>query len=88
MDIIENYLLSISRLLVEDINLSLQFFEPIYLKKGDLFIQENEVCQYIGFIAQGAVKAYNTDKDDKENITCFKFENEFATYSPEQVHVS
>ncbi|MFD0699454.1 Crp/Fnr family transcriptional regulator [Myroides pelagicus] len=75
----EKYLLSISGLLVEDVNLSLQVFEPLYLKKGDLFIQENKVCQYIGFIAQGAVKAYSTDKDDKENITCFKFENEFAT---------
>ncbi|WP_350328121.1 Crp/Fnr family transcriptional regulator [Myroides marinus] len=79
MDKMEKYLLSISRLLVEDVNLSLQVFEPIYLKKGDLFIQENQVCQYIGFIAQGAVKAYSTDEDDKENITCFKFENEFAT---------
>lgn len=86
MDKMEKYLLSISRLLVEDINLSLQFFEPIYLKKGDLFIQENQVCQYIGFIAQGAVKAYSTDEDDKENITCFKFENEFATSFSEFVY--
>lgn len=60
MDKMEKYLFSISGLIVKDINLSLQFFEPIYLKKGDLFIQENEVCHYIGFIAQGVVRAYSS----------------------------
>ncbi|WP_317616687.1 Crp/Fnr family transcriptional regulator [Elizabethkingia anophelis] len=30
-------------------------------------------------MASGAVKAYAIDKEGKENVTCFKFENEFIT---------
>ncbi|WP_312554585.1 Crp/Fnr family transcriptional regulator [Empedobacter brevis] len=78
-NIFENFLFSISGLQVEQINISSQFFETVYLKKGDFFIRDNEACRYIGFIGQGAVKAYNTNKDNKENITCFKFENEFVS---------
>ncbi|WP_233266118.1 cyclic nucleotide-binding domain-containing protein [Myroides fluvii] len=76
MDIFENYLFSIGGLQVEEIKITSQFFEAVSLKKGDFFIQENEICRYIGCIAHGAVKAYGSDKEGKENITCFKFENE------------
>ncbi|WP_160137439.1 Crp/Fnr family transcriptional regulator [Chryseobacterium sp. c4a] len=78
-DVLENYLLSNGKLLAEEIKFSLQFFKSIRLKKGDFFIREDEVCSYIGFVANGAVKAYAIDKEGKENITCFKFENEFVT---------
>ncbi|QIY90797.1 Crp/Fnr family transcriptional regulator [Chryseobacterium gallinarum] len=78
-DVFENYLSSTGGLTAEEINFSAQFFKPVRLKKGDFFIHENEICRYIGFIANGAVKAYNTDEEGKENITCFKFENEFVT---------
>lgn len=78
-DIFENYLSSTEGLSAEEINFSAQFFKPIHLKKGDFFIQEDEPCRYIGFIAGGAVKAYAIDKEGNENITCFKFENEFVT---------
>lgn len=78
-DVFENYLSSTGELSAGEINFSAQFFKPVRLKKGDFFIHENEICRYIGFIANGAVKAYNTDEEGKENITCFKFENEFVT---------
>ncbi|MCS4305624.1 Crp/Fnr family transcriptional regulator [Chryseobacterium sp. BIGb0232] len=78
-DVFENYLSSTGSLLAEEISFSAKFFKPIHLKKGDFFIHEDETCRHIGFIASGAVKAYATDKDGKENITCFKFENEFVT---------
>lgn len=79
VDIFESYLVSIGGLKGDEINLSSHFFEPVLLKKGDFFIRENEVCRYIGFVAIGAVKAYGNDKEERENITCFKFENEFVT---------
>lgn len=82
-DVFENYLYSTAELSAEEINFSAQFFKPIRLKKGDFFIREDEPCRYIGFISSGAVKAYITDKEGKENITCFKFENEFITSFPE-----
>lgn len=77
-DIFENYLSSTGGLSTEEINFSTQFFNPIHLKKGDFFVRENEPCCHIGFIACGAVKAYAIDKEGRENVTCFKFENEFA----------
>ncbi|MCQ9635784.1 Crp/Fnr family transcriptional regulator [Chryseobacterium sp. WG23] len=78
-DIFENYLSSTGGLSAGEINFSAQFFKPVRLKKGDFFIREDESCRHIGFIASGAVKAYAVDKEGKENITCFKFENEFVT---------
>lgn len=78
-DLFENYLFSLGRMSTEEINFSMQFFQPVSIKKGDFFILEDEICRYIGFIASGAVKAYAIDTEGKENITCFKFENEFAT---------
>lgn len=78
-DVLKNYLLSNGKLLVEEINFSVQYFKPVRLKKGDFFIREDETCRYIGFVAGGAVKAYAIDNEGKENITCFKFENEFIT---------
>ncbi|MDQ0065764.1 Crp/Fnr family transcriptional regulator [Chryseobacterium lathyri] len=83
--VFENYLSSTGGLSADEINFSAQFFKPIRLKKGDFFIREDESCRYIGFIASGAVKAYGVDKEGKENITCFKFENEFVTSFPEFV---
>lgn len=78
-DILENYLSSTGGLSAEEISFSAQFFKPVRLKKGDFFVREGESCRHIGFIANGGVKAYATDKEGKENITCFKFENEFVT---------
>ncbi|MGN7757906.1 Crp/Fnr family transcriptional regulator [Chryseobacterium sp. 22532] len=78
-DVFENYLSSTGGLSAEEINFSAQFFKPVRLKKGDFFIREDESCRHIGFIASGAVKAYAIDKEGNENITCFKFENEFVT---------
>ncbi|MEN5231444.1 Crp/Fnr family transcriptional regulator [Sphingobacterium faecium] len=83
--VFESYLSSTGGLSDEEINFSMQFFKLIRLKKGDFFIRENESCRHIGFIASGAVKAYAVDKEGKENITCFKFENEFVTSFPDFV---
>lgn len=84
-NLFENYLSSTKGLSAGEINFSEQFFKPIRLKKGDFFVREDELCRYIGFIAGGAVKAYAIDEEGKENITCFKFENEFITSFPEFV---
>lgn len=82
-EVFENYLSTIGGLSAEEITFAAKFFKPINLKKGDFFIVEDEPCRHIGFVASGSVKAYATDKEGRENITCFKFENEFATSFPE-----
>lgn len=78
-DVFKNYLSSTGELSSGEINFSAQFFKPVRLKKGDFFIREGEICRHVGFITSGAVKAYAVDKEGEENITCFKFENEFVT---------
>lgn len=84
-NVFENYLSSTGELTTEEINFSSQFFKPVQLKKGEFFIREDELCDHIGFIAGGGVKAYAIDEEGKENVTCFKFENEFVTSFPEFV---
>jgi len=84
-NVFENYLSSTGGLTTEEINFSSQFFKPVQLKKGEFFICEDELCDHIGFIADGGVKAYAIDEEGKENVTCFKFENEFVTSFPEFV---
>ncbi|WP_343607572.1 Crp/Fnr family transcriptional regulator [Chryseobacterium oranimense] len=84
-NVFENYLSSTGGLTTEEINFSSQFFKPVQLKKGEFFICEDELCDHIGFIAGGGVKAYAIDEEGKENVTCFKFENEFVTSFPEFV---
>ncbi|MFC7345884.1 Crp/Fnr family transcriptional regulator [Chryseobacterium zhengzhouense] len=84
-DVFKNYLFSTGELSAEEINFSAQFFKPIRLKKGDFFIREGEICRHVGFITSGAVKAYAVNKEGEENITCFKFENEFVTLFQEFV---
>lgn len=79
ISVFKNYISSQVFLTDEEFNSSAQFFNLVHLKKGEYFIQEDEICRYIGFIVDGAVKAYAIDKEGKENITCFKFENEFVT---------
>ncbi|AZA76223.1 Crp/Fnr family transcriptional regulator [Chryseobacterium sp. G0186] len=79
IDVFENYLYSTKELSAEEISFSLKFFKPMRLKKGEFFISQGETCRYIGFIVNGAVKAYATDAEGKENVTCLKFENEFVT---------
>ncbi|WP_126653842.1 Crp/Fnr family transcriptional regulator [Chryseobacterium aureum] len=78
-DVFENYLSSAVGLSPEEITFSAQFFTRFHMQKGDFFVREDEVCHHIGFIVNGAVKAYGTDEEGRENITCFKFENEFVT---------
>ncbi|WP_228412817.1 hypothetical protein [Chryseobacterium sp. G0162] len=77
-DIFENYLYSTEELSSEEINLSLKFFQPIHLKKGEFFISKGETCRYIGFIVIGAVKAYAVDTGGKENVTCFKLKRNLS----------
>ncbi|WP_205943216.1 Crp/Fnr family transcriptional regulator [Pedobacter frigoris] len=63
----------------DEINYSIGFFEHKKIKNGDFFIRENRVCNQVGFIINGGTKAFSTNFDGIENVTCFKFENQFIT---------
>lgn len=76
---LQKYLRGLNILSEDEINCSLSFFSEWILKKGDFFITENKVCDKVAFIVKGGTKAFSTNDKAEENITCFKFENEFIT---------
>ncbi|MCD0468622.1 Crp/Fnr family transcriptional regulator [Flavobacterium sp. JAS] len=52
------------------------------LKKGELLLKENEVCNEIVFIKKGILRSYFFNHQGDEITNCFTFENEFmASFS-------
>lgn len=47
------------------------------LKKGELLLQENQVCNDIYFIKKGILRSYFFNHQGDEITNCFAFENEF-----------
>ncbi|TKC08586.1 Crp/Fnr family transcriptional regulator [Pedobacter frigoris] len=76
---LKSYLSKMNFLSEDEINYSIGFFEHKKIKNGDFFIRENRVCNQVGFIINGGTKAFSTNFDGIENVTCFKFENQFIT---------
>lgn len=73
------YLSKFDTLLFSEIDTIAARFEFLKIKKDSFFIEENKVCEKMGFILSGGVKAFSTDAQGHENITCFKFEESFIT---------
>ncbi|QSB28712.1 Crp/Fnr family transcriptional regulator [Flavobacterium sp. CLA17] len=52
------------------------------LKKGELLLKENQVCNEIFFIKKGILRSYFFNHQGDEITNCFAFENEFmASFS-------
>jgi CRP-like cAMP-binding protein len=52
------------------------------LKKGELLLKENQVCNEIVFIKSGILRSYFFNHQGDEITNCFAFENEFmASFS-------
>lgn len=52
------------------------------LKKGELLLQENQVCNEIFFIKKGILRSYFFNHQVDEITNCFAFENDFmASFS-------
>ncbi|MNJ85213.1 Transcriptional activator protein Anr [compost metagenome] len=76
---LHEYLFKLNLLNANEIEHSLSLFEEFKLKKDHYFIVEQEICDKVAFIASGGLRAFSTNPDGNENITCFKFENQFVT---------
>lgn len=48
------------------------------IKKNEVLLRENETCNYIYFIKEGAIKEYSLDKNGNEFIVHFYFEGNMA----------
>lgn len=53
-------------------------FKPLALKAGDFFVEEGQVCRYVGFIEKGLVRYYVAD-DGNHKTLYFNKEDEFVS---------
>ncbi|MBV8253555.1 MAG: Crp/Fnr family transcriptional regulator [Chitinophaga sp.] len=61
-----------------DIELIKQVFVPRKLRKRQYFLQEGEVCKYMGFIVKGALRQYSVDEKGNEHIVRLQIEDWWA----------
>ncbi|MEZ5070772.1 MAG: Crp/Fnr family transcriptional regulator [Bacteroidales bacterium] len=72
------YLPALAELGDELLEVFLSRFRPVAYRKGDYFVREGQTSRYIAFILRGCLMCvYN--KDGKELIDEFSFENEFIS---------
>jgi CRP-like cAMP-binding protein len=58
-----------------DKELLMVHFKPKKLRKRQYFLQEGDVCKYIGFIVKGSAKTYTVDEKGHEHILKLSIEN-------------
>lgn len=56
-----------------------EHFKPRKLRKRQYFLQEGDVCKYIGFIVKGSAKTFTVDKKGNEQILKLSVENWWLT---------
>jgi CRP-like cAMP-binding protein len=60
---------------VDDKHLLMAHFNPKKLRKRQYFLQEGDVCKYIGFIVKGSARTFTVDEKGHENILKLSLEN-------------
>ena len=63
------------KLTEEERNLLLVTLKPTRLRKGQFFLQEGQVCKYMGFIVRGATRLFADDKKGHQHILKFGVED-------------
>lgn len=54
-------------------------FQPKKLRKKQYFLEEGNVCKYVGFIVKGAMRQYSVDDKGVEHIVQLYIENYWAS---------
>jgi len=54
-------------------------FKPKKLRKKQYFLEEGNVCKYVGFIVKGAMRQYSVDDKGGEHIVQLYIENYWAS---------
>lgn len=63
----------------DDKQLLTAHFKPRKLRKRQYFLQEGDVCKYIGFIVKGSARTFTVDKKGNEHILKLSMENWWLT---------
>jgi CRP-like cAMP-binding protein len=59
----------------DDKHLLVAHFKPRKLRKRQYFLQEGDVCKYIGFIVKGSARTFTVDEKGHEHILKLALEN-------------
>jgi CRP-like cAMP-binding protein len=59
----------------DDKHLLMAHFKPKKLRKRQYFLQDGDVCKYIGFIVKGSARTFTVDEKGRENILKLSLEN-------------
>jgi len=63
----------------EDKDLLTIHFKPRKLRKRQYFLQQGDVCKYIGFIVKGSARTFTVDENGHEHILKLAVENWWLT---------
>lgn len=76
-----NYIQKISGILLseDDKHLLTTHFKTRKLRKRQYFLQEGDVCKYIGFIVKGSARTFTVDEKGHEHILKLSVENWWLT---------
>jgi CRP-like cAMP-binding protein len=77
LDYIRQY--ATSPLTSDDVALIITTFQPKKLRKKQYFLEEGNVCKYVGFIVKGAMRQYSVDDKGVEHIIQLYIENYWAS---------
>jgi len=68
-----------SSLTIDEEALIVATFQPKKLRKKQYFLEEGNVCKYVGFIVKGAMRQYSVDDKGVEHIVQLYIENYWAS---------
>ncbi|MBC9914529.1 Crp/Fnr family transcriptional regulator [Chitinophaga varians] len=62
----------------EEVKIIKDIFVPKKIRKKQYFLQEGEVCKYMGFIVKGAMRMYSVDDKGSEHVLSLYVEDWWA----------
>ncbi len=79
MEKFKHFLQSIAPISDVEFAYSIPFFEEKFIRKGDFFVKQSNVCQHIGYIIHGTLRTFYLNDKAEETTSCFCTENNFTT---------
>lgn len=58
---------------------SKNYFQKVYLKKGDLLLQKGKVCKQMSFVNRGSLRTFYFNSKGEEITHCFRTKNTFIS---------
>ena len=77
---------SIVSLTEEELSIFCDSFEVKTLNKNDLFLEEGQICNYIGFVNQGVLIYFKSMDNGNEITTDFAFEGDWVTINQSRLN--